>query len=101
MQPNFLHTVAGETSGVGVHNRYVRVTCVHTPLRAACSQKFNITECSLRALLLFSSPYHFSASPQTRSATGTVLTTLLKSQTARSLAHASRPNSPPASATIR
>jgi hypothetical protein len=38
MQPNFLHTVAGETAPVEVRDRYVRVTCAHTPLRAACSQ---------------------------------------------------------------
>jgi hypothetical protein len=38
MQPNFLHTVAGETARVGVRYRYVRVTCVHTPLPASCSQ---------------------------------------------------------------
>src|SRR5262245_18156847 len=38
MQPNFLHTVAGETTRVGVRHRYVRVTCVHTPLRATRAQ---------------------------------------------------------------
>jgi hypothetical protein len=44
MQPNFLHTVAGETARVGVRDHYVRVTrvtrvtCAHTPLRASCSQ---------------------------------------------------------------
>jgi hypothetical protein len=38
MQPNFLHTVAGKTARVGVRDFCVRVTCVHTLLRAACSQ---------------------------------------------------------------
>src|SRR5262245_33053581 len=101
MQPNFLHTVAGENARVGVRDRYVRVTCVHTPLRAACSQSFIITAYIPRTSSPFFSRHHFSVSPHTRSATGAVLTTLLKSQISRSLAHASRPQLPPVSVIIR